>query len=260
MNKSGIILCLFFVPFLVSCVNTKKAVYFSDLNSSVIQQSSPVDLEPVIQKNDLLSITVNSLNPEASQMFNPGNSAQTVNNTTNTGGNVVNVYLVSTEGYIQFPVLGNIKAAGLTKKQLKDNLTKGLIEGKLLVDPLVSIRYVNYKVTVIGEVNHPSVLNIPNEKVTLLEALGLAGDLTLYGRRDNVLIIRDENGAKTFQRVNLNTNEIFSSPYYYLKSNDVVYVEPNRQKVATTSNTSRWIPVVFSAVSAIIVIADRIKF
>lgn len=261
MNKNGFILCLFFVPFLFSCVNTKKAVYFSDLNSSVIQQTGTLDLEPVIQKNDLLSITVSSLNPEASQMFNNTSIAPGVNFTNN--GNTVTEavgYLVNTEGYIQFPVLGNIKAAGLTKKQLKDNITKGLVEGKLLVDPIVSVRYLNYKVTVIGEVGRPSVLNIPNEKVTLLEALGLAGDLTLYARRDNILIIRDENGTKTFQRVNLNTDEIFRSPYYYLKSNDVVYVEPNRQKIANTSNSSRWIPVFFSAVSAIIVIADRIKF
>jgi len=111
----------------------------------------------------------------------------------------------------------------------------------------VNIRYLNYKVTVIGEVGHPTVINVPNEKISLLEALGLAGDLTIYSKRDNVLIIREIEGAKSFQRINLNTNELFTSPYYYLKSNDVVYVETNKNKVASTSRGVIWIPVIFSA-------------
>ena len=117
----------------------------------------------------------------------------------------------------------------------------------MLVDPIVNIRYLNYKVTVIGEVGHPTVINVPNEKISLLEALGLAGDLTIYSKRDNVLIIREIEGAKSFQRINLNTNELFTSPYYYLKSNDVVYVETNKNKVASTSRGVIWIPVIFSA-------------
>jgi polysaccharide export outer membrane protein len=253
MKQFKFLLLFGMVPFLFSCVNTKKAIYFSNLNESVIQGTAD-DLEPVIQKNDLLSISVTSLNPEASQMYNAPNTTSGINNSNNQGSG----YLVNTDGYIQFPVLGNIKAAGLTKKQLKDNITKGLVDGKLLVDPIVNIRYLNFKVTVLGEVNHPSVLNIPNEKVTLLEALGLAGDLTIYGRRDNVLVIRDEDGVKTFKRIDLNTDELFRSNYYYLKSNDIVYVEPNKQKVTSTSNASRWIPVVISALSATIILVDRL--
>ncbi|HVZ55136.1 MAG TPA: polysaccharide biosynthesis/export family protein [Chitinophagaceae bacterium] len=250
MKQTYLLILLGIAPFLFSCVNAKKAAYFNNLNESVIQGTAN-DLEPVVQKNDLLSITVTSLNPEASQMFNTPN-------TTGLANSEASGYLVNTEGYIQFPMLGNIKAAGLTKKQLKDNITKGLVDGKLLVDPIVNVRYLNFKVTVLGEVNHPSVLNIPNEKVNLLEALGLAGDLTIYGRRDNVLVIRDENGAKTFKRINLNTDELFRSDYYYLKSNDIVYVEPNKQKVSSVSNSSRWIPVMLSAISAAIVVIDRL--
>jgi polysaccharide export outer membrane protein len=125
----------------------------------------------------------------------------------------------------------------------------------LLIDPIVNVRFLNYKVTVIGEVGHPSVINVPNEKISLLEALGLAGDMTIYGRRDNVLVIRETEGTKTFQRINLNTNEIFTSPYYYLKSNDIVYVETNKNKVASTGRSVFWIPVIFSFFSTVVTIA-----
>lgn len=248
-------LLLGFFPFLmVGCANSKKVVLFNELNQASIK-SQVEDLEPVIQKNDLLSITVSSINPEATTIFNNPNNANTQSSTS--AGSTTNIagYLVNQDGYIQFPVLGNIKAAGLSKKQLKDNITKGLSDGKLLIDPIVNIRYLNFKVTVIGEVGRPNVINVPNEKISLLEALGLAGDLTVYSRRDNVLVIREVDGAKTFQRINLNTNEIFTSPYYYLKSNDIVYVETNKNKVASTSRGLVWIPVIFSALSTVVTIA-----
>jgi len=104
----------------------------------------------------------------------------------------------------------------------------------------------------------PAVLNVPNEKITLLEALGLAGDMTIFARRDNVLVIRETDGVKNFTRLNLNSNEIFTSPYYYLKSNDIVYVEPTKQKVNQTNQSRLWIPVIFSGISAAVIIIDRI--
>jgi polysaccharide biosynthesis/export protein len=252
------LLFLSFLPVLISCVDTKKAVLFNELNETSIA-SRIEDIEPVIQKNDLLSISVSSLNPEATLIFNNPNINTTLATTVTANTNYASGYLVNQDGYIQFPVLGNIKAAGLSKKQLKDNISKGLIEGKLLLDPIVNIRYLNYKVTVLGEVQRPSVLPIPNEKITLLEAIGLAGDLTLYARRDNILIIREIEGAKTFQRINLNTNEIFTSPYYYLKSNDIVYVEPNKNKLSSTSKAYLWIPIMLSAISAAVVIVYQLK-
>jgi polysaccharide export outer membrane protein len=243
------------LPFLIaSCANSKKVVLFNELNQASIK-SQLEDFEPIIQKNDLLSITVSSISAEAAAIFNNPNNAGAQNTTA--AGNVANVagYLVNSDGYIQFPVLGNIKASGLSKKQLRDNITKSLVEGKLLIEPIVNIRYLNYKVTVIGEVGHATVINVPNEKISLLEALGLAGDLTVYSRRDNILVIREIEGAKTFQRLNLNTNELFTSPYYYLKSNDIVYVETNKNKVASTSRSLVWIPVIFSALSTIVTVA-----
>jgi len=258
INRSSFFLIAIALPVLISCTSPKKVVLFNELNQASIK-SQIEDLEPIIQKNDLLSISVSSINPEATIIFNNPNI--TAAQATTAAGNTNNVsgYLVNQDGYIQFPVLGNIKAAGLSKKQLKDNITKGLADGKLLIDPIVNVRYLNYKVTVIGEVGHPTVINVPNEKISLLEALGLAGDMTIYGRRDNVLIIREVEGTKMFQRINLNTNEIFTSPYYYLKSNDIVYVEANKNKVASTNRSQLWIPLIFSALSTAVTIVYIIK-
>lgn len=255
MNKFRFLLSIGFLPFLISCADSRKVVLFNELNQASIQ-SKIENLEPVIQKNDLLSIVVTSPNPEASLAFNLPASSQITSFTNSTS--TVSGYLVNQDGFIQFPVLGNIKASGLTKAELKENITKSLVGGKLLVEPNVTIRYLNYKVTVIGEVAKPAVINVPNEKITLLEALGLAGDMTIYGRRDNVLIIRETDGVKNFTRINLNSNEIFTSPYYYLKSNDVVYVEPSKQKVSQANPSRLWIPVIFSTISAAVVIVDRL--
>jgi polysaccharide export outer membrane protein len=241
----GSILCI------VTSCSTSKAIYFNDLDDSTLPSNTQVP-ESVIQNNDLLSIAVGSLNAEASAIFNPPSNA---------GSAAGSGYLVGSDGNIQFPVLGNIKATGLTKEQLKANITRLLVDKKLLVDPLVNIRFLNFRVTVLGEVKNPGVLQIPTEKVSLLEAIGLSGDLTLYARRDNVLVIRDDNGVKKAKRLNLNSkDELFTSPYYYLKSGDVVYAEPSRSHVASSGNAQMWIPIAFSALSLGIIIIDHIKF
>jgi polysaccharide export outer membrane protein len=241
----------------VSCTNTKKAVYFSDQKNGSFE--APAIPKLVIQNNDLLSISVSSLNPEASAVFNqPNNPPSTTNSNTSTT-TAATGYLVDGEGNIQFPFLGVVKASGLSKDELKDKLTKSLVDKKLLVDPIITIRFLNFKVTVLGEVAHPNVVTVPSERISLLEAIGLAGDLTIYAQRDNVLVIRDEDGKKVTHRLNLNSTELFNSPYYYLKSNDVVYVEPNRSKVASTGRSQQWIPIVISALSLGIIVVDRIK-
>lgn len=240
----------------VSCTNTKKAVYFSDQKNGSF--AAPAIPKLVIQNNDLLSISVSSLNPEASAVFNQPNNPPAGNNNTTTT-TAATGYLVDGEGNIQFPFLGAVKASGLSKDELKSNLTKSLVDKKLLVDPIITIRFLNFKVTVLGEVAHPNVITVPSERISLLEAIGLAGDLTIYAQRDNVLVIRDEDGKKVTHRLNLNSTELFNSPYYYLKSNDVVYVEPNKNKVASTGRTNLWLPLVISALSLGIIVVDRIK-
>lgn len=240
----------------VSCVNTRKAIYFNGLNDGTITSNTPVP-ETVIEKNDLLNISVSSLSSEASAVFNTPNVYTSSLNGSNT--NTVLGYLVNSDGMIQFPVLGNIKAEGLTKEQLQETITKKLLAQNLLTDPIVTVRFLNFRVTVLGEVKNPAVLNVPNEKISLLEAIGLAGDLTIYARRDNILLIReDENGDKEIKRIDLNSTELLSSPYYYLKANDVVYVEPNKSRVASVGRGQQWIPAVLSGLSLVAIVVDRL--
>lgn len=240
--------------FATACVNTRKAVYFDGLNDSTISSNTPLP-ESIIQNNDLLSISVSSLNPDASAAFNaPNGSGQSGNGYSN----LPQGYLVSLDGTIQFPFLGNLKAAGLTKEQLKESIRKKLVDQKLLIDPIVSVRFLNFRVTVLGEVKNPSVITVPNEKISFLEAIGLAGDLTIYAKRNNILIIREEDGNKIIKRLNLNSNDLLSSPYYYLKSNDVVYVEPNKSRIASSGRGQQWIPILFSGLSLVAIVVDRL--
>jgi polysaccharide export outer membrane protein len=166
--------------------------------------------------------------------------------------------LVNADGTIDLPILGAVTAAGLTKEELKTKITDIILSKKLLVDPIVDIRYLNYEVTVLGEVARPTVITVPNEKISLLKALGLAGDLTIYGKRDNVLLIREENGEKVTRHINLNSSDFFNSPYYYLKPNDVIYVQPNATKAATAGRSSQYLPIIFSVLSVVAIVLDRV--
>ena len=246
------------LPFFFSCTDTRKVTYFNDLTDKEIEYKVE-NLEPIIQKNDLLNITVSSMNGDANQLFNLYNVSSNPGNAN--AGSIIQTagFLVDQDGNIQFPMLGAIKAAGLSKKELKELLTQKLKSNNLLFEPVVNIRYLNYKVTVLGEVAHPSVYNVPGERISLLEALGLAGDLTIYAKRDNVLIIREgPEGKRISKHIDLNSNDLLSSPYYYLKSNDVVYVAPNKAQVASASTTKIWLPSVLSALSFIAIILTRV--
>lgn len=245
------------ITLLTSCVNTKKASYFSNQPDEAVFSTMTVP-ETVIQPNDLLSIYVSSLNPESSAVFNVPNTTSSYIASYNGSPLTTSGYLVNANGNIQFPILGTIKASGLTENQLKAQIVKSLTDKKLLIDPIVSIRHLNFRVTVLGEVGRPTVITVPNEKITLLEALGLAGDITIYGKKDNVMLVREEAEKKIIKRINLNSSELFTSPYYYLKSNDIVYVEPTKARVASSSRTYQSLPVILSALSFAAIIIDRI--
>ncbi|WP_242673005.1 polysaccharide biosynthesis/export family protein [Niastella yeongjuensis] len=245
---------LLFGLLISSCANTKNVVYLKDAKDS---ETSIIDkLEPVIQRNDLLSITVTSPNATASQPFNTTVmvSTQVVGYTSTQATG----YLVDQDGYIDVPMLGRIKAAGLTKKELKEKITNLLIDNKYLMQPVVSVRYLNFKVTVLGEVAKPMVINVPDEKINILEALGFAGDMTVYAKRDNVVLIREEGGKRITKRLDLNSDGVLRSPYYYLKTNDIIYVEPNKAKVNATGNAKTWLPALLSALSLTVVIVDHV--
>ncbi len=254
-NRHALFILALLMLSVTSCVNTQKAIYFNDLNNTTITSRTPVP-ETVIRKNDLLNITVSSLDPKASEVFNAPNLLPAASTGLSTE---VLGYLVGSDGNIQFPILGNIKAEGFTKEQLKEVIQKKLQDQQLLKGPIVSVRFLNFRVTVLGEVKNPTTIDVPSEKISLLEAIGLAGDLTIYARRDNVLVIREkENGDKEIKRINLNSIELLSSPYYYLQSNDVVYVEPNKSKVASTGRGQQWVPAVLSGLSVIAIVIDRV--
>lgn len=235
-----------------SCVSTQKATYFNNAQDANYTSSIKDYSLITIQKNDILSIVVTSLNPEATAIFNTTNTS--IPNYTATGTyQSTSGYLVNSEGFIEFPILGNMKVLGLTKKELKEKITNTLIEKKLLLDPIVSIRQLNYEITIIGEVGKPSVITVPSEKVSLIKALGLAGDITIYGEKNNVTLIRENDGKRTVTHIDLNSADFFTSPYYYLQANDIIYVEANKNKVASVSRTRQSLPVIISALSLAII-------
>jgi polysaccharide biosynthesis/export protein len=260
-----VFLCAVVLFCLSSCVQQKQIAYFQkELNQSDTIAVAQVYI-PKIQPGDILYIPIGSLNPIASSFFNPFSTMSvTTDNTPSTQSSasvnsapvlsqtVAPGYLVDAEGKIEIPLLGVIKIAGLTTSQARDTIKNRL---KFYVkEPTVNVRFLNYKVSVMGEVARPSVYVIPNETITLPEALSLAGDMTIYGKRDNVLVIRDANGKKEFGRVNLNTRDVYNSPYYYLHSNDVVYVEPNGGRIAQTDKTYQILPILLSALSFLSII------
>lgn len=243
----------------ISCTSTKNVVYFNNVQDTTFIQRG-AEIQTPIQENDILGISISSLNAEATAIFNPPNNNNSRSTTVTGSSTEPGGYLVNSDGNIQLPVLGTIKAAGLTKKELRDNITNMILAKKLLIDPLVEIRFLNFEVTVIGEVAHPTVITVPSEKISLLKAIGLAGDLTIYGKRKNVLLIREENGKKKTRHIDLNSSNFFNSPYYYLQPNDVVYVEPNKAKIASGGRSQQLLPVILSALSVIVIILDRVKF
>lgn len=222
-----------------SCITRKDISYFQDISDSLSVQKITHDFEAVIQAGDILSIHITSLSAEASSFFN------VVGETTDM--QVANTYLVNAAGMIEMPLIGPVKVDGNSTQAAK-SLIKLKLE-KYLVDPSVNLRIRNFKVTVLGEVKMPGVYTIPNEKITLIEALGLAGDMTIFARRVNVLVIREEGGERKFVKIDLRSKELFESEYYYLHSNDIIYVEPGKGKIASADAWYRILPIVFAGLS-----------
>jgi len=242
-----------------SCVSTEKTVYFRDIPADHPEVTLPTYQEPLIQVDDILHITIQTIDGGTTAAINQlsGAPANAGNPAAPTGSDVPNGYLVDDEGQVTIPMLGTLKVAGLTTPEARKLIAKEA--SKYFNDPTVQVRFANFKVTVIGEVTRPATYSVPNEKVTLLDAIGMAGDLTIHGLRENVLLVRDNNGKKEFVRFNLNSYETFESPYFYLKQNDVIYVEPGKSKVAST-NVARTqaISIFASAVTIITVIVSRL--
>ncbi len=250
-------LCLFVLIIgMTSCVNTKKATYFPDIKNAEFAEQYT---EPLIQKNDQLSIVVTSRNPEATEIFNKPNYSVIAASSGTGVTSYTTGYLVDQEGNIVFPILGKLQAEGMSQKRLADSLAALLSDKKLLTEPIVTVRLMNFRVTVLGEVQRPTVVTVPNGKITLLEALGMAGDMTVYSERNNVLLIRVEDGKKIVRRIDLtDPSFVSSSPYYYLKTNDVVYVETNSAKIGSVTPLRQSLPAILSGLSFLAIIIDRL--
>ncbi|RPD98794.1 polysaccharide export protein [Aureibaculum marinum] len=224
--KKGIILTSLSI-LLFSCGSRQDIVYFQDADMAAV--SRPIEnYNPIIKPDDALTITVSSLDLEGVRPFNLS-AVSYADNQGAYGGVKLQSYLVDSNGNIDFPVLGKLKLAGLTRIQATAMIEDMLKE--YLTDAIVIIRNVNFKVSVLGEVNRPGVYTIENDRITILEALAMAGDLTINAERHNVLVIREEGNKKTYNRVNLTSEQIFNSPLYYLTQNDVIYVTPNNSRI-----------------------------
>ena len=236
-----------------SCGSTKNVAYFQNA-STVDLSSSKMLYDARIMPKDELTITVSTTDPEAAVPFNMTVATPyTANNRSTYSQPMLQSYLVDNQGNIEFPIVGTIHLGGMTKSEAESYI-KGKIQTYMAKNenPIVTVRMSSYKISVLGEVNHPGSYTVSKEKVSILEALALAGDLSIYGVRDNVQLIReDASGEKTIYLLNLNDANIISSPYYYLQQNDVIYVTPNKVKAQNSSvgsMTTLW----FSATSILI--------
>lgn len=254
MKKFNYLFAVLAVAAMVSsCSSTKNVAYFQN-SDSVDYEKSRFLYDAKIMPKDQLTITVNTTDPEVSVPFNLlMQNAYTQGRSITTGSGTVMPYLVDNNGYIKFPILGDLKVQGLTKREcermIEEKIRPYLSENE---NPVVTVQMSSYSISVLGEVAHPGTFMVSREEITILEALAQAGDLTIYGVRDKVRLIRkDATGKKEIHTLNLNDANIVNSPYYYLQQNDVVYVEPNKVKAQNSSvgsMTTLW----FSATSILI--------
>ena len=253
-----VFILLFFVFILPSCAAKKRISYFQDFPDSarIAEAVKTVPFKnPVIKPDDVLSITIQTIDNSVTSPVNTTNS-------TAAGTQSTNGYLVNNAGEVELPFIGKIKLSGLTTSQAQDSIYEQA--EKLFNHPIVNVRYANFKITVLGEVGHPSTFVLPSEKVTIFDAIGLAGDLTIYGKRDNVLLVRDSaNNNRQLVRLDLNSKNIVSSPYYFLQPNDMIYVEPNKNRVAGTdvqqNRTLGILSASVSVISIVLLIFSRFK-
>lgn len=224
------------ILFLSSCNSSKNVTYFQDIpleqNISTVK-SSDIKVMP----KDLISIVVSSKNPELAALFNlPKVSYQAGSATSNeSAANQILGYTVDPGGNIDFPVLGSIHVAGLSREQLASMIKERLVNGNLVNDAVVTVDFLNLKISVLGEVKNPGKYSIDRDEITLLEAISMAGDLTIYGKRNGIMVIREADGNRITYKMDLRSSETFSSPAYYLRQNDIIYVEPNSTRAGQST-------------------------
>jgi polysaccharide biosynthesis/export protein len=237
------------IVFLSSCYNPKKISYFNYVPDSLYVDPMSLDLhpysDPIIKPNDILQISVQTIDPSATAMMGTQSAAPA------TGQGNVSGYMVDQSGEIELPLAGRIKVGGLTTSQARDAIAKRA--SQYYKNPVVNVRFSNFTITVLGEVGKPGQITVPSEKISVLDAIGLAGDLRVTGRRNDILLIREENGKKVFFRYDLNKEDMFHGPYFYLRQHDILYVGPTKNAAAqadvTTARTLSFVSLGFSIVT-----------
>lgn len=220
---------------LASCNTSKKIVYFQDIQVNrpeAITEARDITVQP----KDQISILVSSKDPQLAALFNlPRAQYQIGSESSESSSGQISGYTLDTEGYIDFPVLGRLYVAGMTKSEIASFIKKRLMDENLINDPVVTVEFMNLYYSILGEVNNPGKYMITKDQITLLEALSMAGDLTIYGKRDAVFVVREEDGQRVTHWVDLRTQDLFRSPVYYLKQNDVIYVQPNKVRAGQST-------------------------
>lgn len=273
MNKRTVFytLSLLFIGMIMlsSCGSSKDVVYFQDLGPDQAEIKLPVSQAITIKPEDKISIIVNSRDPQLTDMFNlpyvTRQLGQSLRSDYSVGSNSgISGYTVDENGEIDFPVLGKIYVAGKTRQEIADYIKSELVRDNLVKDPVVTVEFMNLCIAVLGEVNAPGRFAIDRDRVTILDALSMAGDLTIYGNRTNVLVLRQEGGTQRVYAIDLTSGrQVYSSPAYFLQQNDVVYVEPNEMKARQSTvngnnvrSTSFWISLASLLTSVAILIVN----
>lgn len=247
-------LILGLVVMLSACDAQRRVLYLQDVESGseiVLPDNYVIRIKPL----DQITIVVNSKNPELAMPFNTSTNYNSLNGVvTNTNANEssLQVFTVDSKGYISMPVIGDVKISGLTREEAEAKIEKMIVDGEYIADPKVNVRFANLTVSIIGEVTKPGRYNINKDQLTIFEALALAGDMTIYGNREDVAIIREKDGKSIVMKLDLRSQDIFSSPYFYIEQNDVIIVSPNKFKAATAEinqNRSFWISLASTGIS-----------
>lgn len=253
MYKNPILLsCLLL---LISSCSYKGVPYFQDLNNTTpVKEVIANYKELTVQPEDIIGISVSSLNSEASSVFNY--NLNTITGTSQISpNNPIVGYLVDEKGAIQLPLIGNLKVSDLTLSAIRETIQSRLNE--YLKQPVVNVRLINFKVSIMGDVLRPGVYPVQNQRISIAEALTMAGDLNITALRNNVVLIRESGGNREYIRIDLTSKKLFNSPYYYLKTNDILYVQPGRNKFASVDNSYRNIGILISALSIVAILLTR---
>lgn len=240
---------------LSSCLSRKneELLYFKSLKTNSVSNVTPYPKENIIKSSDILQVSIFCLDEETFKIFN-ASAANSSGGSSGTAGAGNVGYLVDDSGHIKLPLLGTVKAAGLNKIQLADTIAKQLTNRQFAINPIVSVRISNFKITILGEVAKPGVIIVPNEHITITEALALAGDLTIYSNRENILLIREKDGKRITKRFSLNSDELFTTDIYYLQNQDLIYIESTKNKASPLTRTAQNLSLIITTVSFLLLI------